>query len=67
VTAILRLSPGEATPWAGTYALVREWGEPTGVAVWRDKGDALPLITVSEEGPLWYVLVGEPIESAQAA
>ena len=65
--AIVRLGPGEDVPWAGTYALVHEWGEPTGVAIWRDKGERLPLITVAAEGPLWFVLVGTAEEDMQAA
>ena len=67
MVAILRLSPGENAPWKGQYALVREWGESTGIAVWRNKGDSLPLQVVSDEEPLWYVLTDESNENVQAA
>jgi hypothetical protein len=65
--AILRLGPGEEAPRTGCYALVHEWGEATGVSLWREKGERLPLITVSGEGPLWFVLVGTPSENVEAA
>jgi hypothetical protein len=69
VMAILRLAPGDEAPWEGSYALVAEWGESLGFAVWRNKGERLPLTTVAEAGPVWYVLVGDhvPSEAAQAA
>jgi len=67
MVAIPRLSPGENAPWEGQYALVREWGEPTGIAIWRNKGDSLPLQVVSDEEPLWYVLTDESNENVQAA
>ncbi|HEY2536827.1 MAG TPA: hypothetical protein VGI24_07590 [Solirubrobacteraceae bacterium] len=50
----------------GTYALTTEW-ESTPVSVWCNKGERLPLITVADEGPHWFVLVGTPSEVAQAA
>ena len=64
--AILRLTPGEVAPWEGQYALVAEWGESLGFAIWRNAGERLPLITATVTGPVWYVLVGDQIASKTA-
>jgi hypothetical protein len=66
--AIFRHAPGEPAPIAGTYVLVGHFGEPTDFAVWCDKGERLPLVTVAAEvGPLWYVRVYEANEDARVA
>lgn len=61
-----RLQPGEEAPRTGTYALTTEW-ETTEVALFREKGERLPFITVTAEGPLWYVLIDVPRVNTQAA
>lgn len=63
---VVRHEPGAVAPRDGTYAITTEW-ESTGVAIWRKKGDRLPLLAVADEGPCWYVLVGVPNEAVQAA
>ncbi len=64
---VVRFRPGETTPWTGTYALATEW-ERTSHSVRCIKGERLPLMTVADESPLWFVLVDTmPTESAQAA
>lgn len=64
---VLRLSPGEAAPWEGTYALVGHYGEPLGFALRRNAGEPLPLVAigVSHEPPLWWHMIDA--EAAQAA
>jgi hypothetical protein len=64
---VVRYRPRDRVPRDGTYALVHEWGEPTGIAVSCEQGDRLPLVAVAAEGPLWYVLAEVPDEIAQAA
>jgi hypothetical protein len=64
---VVRFRPGETIPWTGTYALTAEW-ERTSHSVLCNKGERLPLITVADESPLWFVLVDSmPTESVQAA
>jgi hypothetical protein len=63
--AIMRYLPGEVAPDRGAYGLVGHYGEPTGVAVWREQGERLPLVTAEVEYPLWFVSVG--VEIAKAA
>lgn len=65
---ILRYAPGGTPPSAGMFVLVGHFGEATGVSVWRNKGEKLPLITVAEDiGPFWYVQVGNEVPSRLAA
>jgi len=65
---ILRFPPGEVVPSAGVFALVGHFGEPTGVAIWLDEGEKLPLMTVTRDiGPIWFVKVGDEISSSLAA
>jgi hypothetical protein len=64
---IRRYEPGETALARGTYALVGHYGEPTGVAMWREAGEELPVVTAEVEYPIWFVLVGIPDEIAQAA
>jgi len=63
---VIRYEPGDVAPRDGSYAVTTEW-ETTTVAMWRNKGERLPLLTVAAEGPHWYVLVGVPDEAVQAA
>jgi hypothetical protein len=50
------------------FALVGHFGEPTGVAVWRDQGEKLPHMTVANDlGPFWFVQIGEEVHESQAA
>lgn len=58
---VIRQEAGEAVPADGMYALVGHYGEASGVAVWRRKGERLPLVVVSDEleTPLWFVRVAE--------
>ena len=66
--AILRFSPGSTAPYSGFYVLVGHYGEPTNVAVWCDKGERLPLITVAADvGPFWYVQMDVANEQAGVA
>jgi hypothetical protein len=66
--AILRHAPGERAPIAGTYALVGHYGEVTGFAVECQKGEKLPLVSVTREfGELWFVFVGETVGAIKAA
>jgi hypothetical protein len=64
---VVRFNPGEAVRISGTYALYGHYGEPSEVAVWREAGERLPLMTAAVEGPLWFVLVGISNETAIAA
>ena len=41
------IAPGMPAPKTGTYVLFDRYRVPTGVAVWREKGDPLPLVTVA--------------------
>ena len=65
--AIVRYLPGEVVPGRGAYALVGHYGEPTGVAVWREAGERLPLVSAGVEYPLWFFFVAESMEIAEAA
>jgi hypothetical protein len=67
VVVLLRHAPGERCPISGTYALVGHYGEVMGFARMFDKGATFPLVTVSAEGPAWYVLVDVPDVAANAA
>jgi hypothetical protein len=64
---IRRHLPGEVAPGTGSYALVGHYGEPSGVAVWRDGGERLPLVSADLEHPLWFFLVDEIMEVAKVA
>lgn len=65
---ILRFAPGDVAPSAGVFALVGHFGEPVGVAIWRDKGEKLPhLMVASTMGPLWFVQIGAEAPSSLAA
>lgn len=65
---ILRYASGDTTPSAGMFALVGHFGETTGVSVWRNEGEKLPLIAVAEDiGPFWFVQIGGEVPSRQAA
>lgn len=63
---IVRFEPGDEAPRDGTYAVMTPW-KTTGVAMWLRQGERLPLLTVTAEGPLWYVLVGVLDEATEAA
>lgn len=66
--SVLRFEPGAKAPASTTYALVGHFGESTDFAVWCDKGEWLPLVSVAADyGPLWYVQVGEAHQGARAA
>jgi hypothetical protein len=66
--AIVRHPPGDRAPSDGTYVLVGHYGEMTDFAVWCDKGDRFPLVTVAADiGPLWYVRVDVAHEHPRAA
>lgn len=58
---------GTQVPWSGTYALIRSSGHPTGVSMWREAGERLPLAVAEDGPPLSYQLVGEPPAVAVAA
>ncbi len=64
---VVRFEPGDQVPWDGTYALVHEWGEPSGFSISCCRGARLPLVAVADDGPHWYVLVIMPDEIAKAA
>lgn len=65
---IHRQAPGDIAWASGTHCLVGHYGEPTGFAVWVKRGDRLPLVAVAtNDGPLWFVLMGNAIETSQAA
>jgi hypothetical protein len=65
---ILRFAPGDIAPSAGMFALVGHLGEATGISVWRNKGEGLPLIAVAENiGPVWFVQIGSEAPSRLAA
>jgi hypothetical protein len=50
------------------FALVGHFGEPTGVAIWREQGEKLPHLTAAEDiGPFWFVQIGEELPLSQAA
>ena len=64
-----RQEAGDEVPADGMYALVGHYGEAAGIAVWRRKGERLPLVIVSEhlETPLWFVRVAnESVEQLVA-
>ena len=58
---VIRHEAGDDVPADGMYALVGHYGEASGIAVWRRKGERLPLVIVSEKlaTPLWFVRVAE--------
>lgn len=53
-------------PRTGIYALTTEW-ETTSFSVRCNKGERFPPVAVADEEPHWFVLVGVPTESVQAA
>lgn len=58
--AIHRHPPGTPAPYAGVYALVGHYGEPTGIAIECAQGARLPLGTVADvPGPFWFIRVAE--------
>lgn len=68
MSPIVRHSPGETSPVSGTYVLVGHYGEATNFAVWCDKGERLPLVTVAADyGPFWFVRVHESDKQARVA
>jgi hypothetical protein len=66
---IMRHQPGGIAPACGVYRLVGHYGEGTDLAVWCDRGEEFPTITVgnADIGPLWYVQVYEANELARVA
>lgn len=58
------IAPGMPAPKTGTYVLFDRYRVPTGVAVWREKGDPLPLVTVAGYGPLYYRRVEDAMDDA---
>lgn len=65
---VLRFAPGDEAPGAAMFALVGQFGEPTGVAIWREQGEKLPHLTVAEDiGPFWFVQIGEELPLSRAA
>jgi hypothetical protein len=64
---IFRLPPGAIAPAAGSYALLREWGEPTGLLVALQRGEQLPLVAAEQDGPVWWVAREAARQSARAA
>jgi hypothetical protein len=52
---VMRFSPGEAAPRAGSYELVLEWGERTGIEMQMQPGQQLPAVSVPSDGELWWV------------
>jgi hypothetical protein len=65
--AISRYEPGTIVSDRGAYALVGHYGEPTGVTVWREAGECLPLVSAGVEYPLWFFLVVDAMENVEAA
>jgi hypothetical protein len=63
---IVRFEAGERVPARGSYALLKEWGEPAGVIVRLEKGEPLPSVPADTEPPVWYVRVEEPGEDPYA-
>jgi hypothetical protein len=59
LSAILRLAPGDVAPWDGTYKLVAHYGEPMGRMVPMKRGERFPLIGVTDDSELWFVLMDE--------
>lgn len=66
---IIRYQAGDLVPADGMYALVGHFGEASGFAVWRRKGEKLPLAVVSEAlaSPLWFVQVADEAAIRTAA
>jgi hypothetical protein len=65
---IVRLAPGDAAPWTGTYALVGHYGEPTSYSVKRKAGERLPVVELMADiEPVWFVLMDEANQQAGAA
>jgi hypothetical protein len=67
---ILRHSPGDRAPSAGTYALVGHFGEATNFAEWFDEGERFPgpmLVIDPGSEPYWFVKVYEANEAARVA
>lgn len=52
---VMRFSPGELAPRAGSYELVLEWGERAGVEAQMQRGKRLPAVSVPSDGELWWV------------
>ncbi len=57
--AILRLAPGDTAPWTGTYKLVAHYGEPMDHTVSIKRGERLPLVEMTTDTELWFVLMDE--------
>jgi hypothetical protein len=67
---IVRHSPGDRAPSAGTYALVGHFGEATSFAEWFEQGERFPsptLVSDIDIGPLWFVKVYEAQQAARVA
>lgn len=66
---IIRYQAGDEVPADGMYVLVGHYGEASGIAVWRRKGERLPLTVVSEPlaSPLWFVRIAQEATVRTAA
>jgi len=66
---IVRFIPGEPAPRAGSYELVLQWGERTGIAAQLQRGQLLPAVSVQSDGELWWVErepTSEPVPSQRS-
>lgn len=52
---VIRFIPGEPAPRAGSYELVLQWGERTGIAAQMQRGQPLPAVSVQSDSELWWV------------
>jgi hypothetical protein len=52
---VVRFIPGEPAPRAGSYELVLQWGERTGIAAQLQHGQPLPAVSVQSGDELWWV------------
>jgi hypothetical protein len=59
--------PGEAAPADDAYVLIDRSGKALNVAIWRRKGERLPVVTVAGSRPLGYHRVSEAPAAAYAA
>jgi hypothetical protein len=64
---IVRFEARARVPAGGSYALLKEWGEPAGVIVRLERGEPLPSVPADTEPPVWFVRMEEPGEDPYAA
>jgi hypothetical protein len=64
---IVRYEPSEIVGFTAQYAVVGHYGESSGVALWINAGERLPLITAIDiEPPVWYVRIDGQLEVTAA-